>query len=297
MDECDFVIPLHRFHKMVRTTIESIGSFYNPRTIYIITPEKYVVEIEQVIENWNFKRVIVIDEETFFIKNYNLTKLNIEFELFNNNIDHRSREFGWWYQQIIKLGAFKQITGLSDPYVVWDSDLIPLVKWDLYNNGMYTFALLQHSARSEWNVEQYKDSLHDLTGLKMIVPEEGGTFVPHHFIFHHRVLEYTLNAIEKRNEESTWIHSIIGLSHRYFRFSEYILIATFMKMYFPDLLSYYSFEKYGYSGKRIREPKMLLEKISEKCNINGGGLSYENFCKFMYFNYDSIPSYMQIEHI
>jgi phenylalanyl-tRNA synthetase alpha subunit len=69
MDECDFVIPLHRFHKLVRTTIESIGSFYNPRTIYIITPKKYVVEIEQVIENWNFKRVIVIEEDTFFIKN------------------------------------------------------------------------------------------------------------------------------------------------------------------------------------------------------------------------------------
>jgi hypothetical protein len=49
------------------------------------------------------------------------------YNLFNRNVNENSREFGWWYQQIIKLGAFLQIPNLSDPYIVWDSDLIPLI--------------------------------------------------------------------------------------------------------------------------------------------------------------------------
>ena len=297
MDACDFVIPLHRYHSMVRTTVEAIGNFYNPRTIYIITPEQYSIAIKTAANIWNFKNIVVIPEESFFVRNYNLTKTTIQTDLFNNTHDTRSREFGWWYQQIIKLGAFRQIVGLSDPYIVWDSDLIPLVKWDIYNTGNYKFALLQQSARSEWNVEQYKDSLQALTGLNMIVPEEGGTFVPHHFVFHHKVLEGIITMIEKRNGEPTWIHAIMELSYRYFRFSEYIMVATFMKTYFQELLHYYKFDEYGFSGQRIREPGIVLKKITENYAIDKNGLSYEQFREFMRCNYISIPSYMQLEHI
>jgi len=282
---------------MVRTTVEALGSFYNPRTIYIITPERYSIAIKTAAETWNYTQITVIPEESFFINTYNLSKTTIQIDLFNNTDDPRSREFGWWYQQIIKLGAFRQIAGLSDPYVVWDSDLIPLIKWDIYNTGNYKFALLQQSARSEWNVEQYKDSLEALTGLTMIVPEGGGTFVPHHFVFHHRVLESIITMIEKRNGEPTWIHAIMGLSKRYFRFSEYIMVATFMKTHYPELLHYYEFDEYGISGQRIREPGSLLKKITENCTIDENGLSYEQFRGFMSSNYASIPSYMQLEHI
>jgi hypothetical protein len=296
MEDCDFVIPLHRYHNMVRTTIEAIGKFYLPRSIYIITPKKCVSELENVVREWNFNRVIVLAEEDFFIKNYGLSKEFINCDLFNNKEDSRSREFGWWYQQIIKLGAFKQIEGLSDPYIVWDSDLIPLKKWNIYNNGVYKFALLQQSARSEWNIEQYKTSLKSLIGLDMIVPEDGGTFVPHHFVFYHKVLENILKSIERMNNDVTWIHSIISLSHTFFRFSEYIMVATFMNKNYPELLKYYSFQEYGY-GQRIREPKLLLNNIYDQCIIDYSGLSYEEFCQFIYRNYDSNLSYMQIEHI
>ena len=59
--------------------------------------------------------------------------------------DNLSREFGWWYQQIIKLGAVYIIKNISDPYIVWDADLIPIKKWDLYPSlelPYYKFAIL-----------------------------------------------------------------------------------------------------------------------------------------------------------
>uniref|UniRef100_A0A6C0EA42 Uncharacterized protein n=1 Tax=viral metagenome TaxID=1070528 RepID=A0A6C0EA42_9ZZZZ len=298
----DFVIPLHRYHNMVRTVIEALHTFYNPRVIYIITPLNYVDEINTMSSNWNKNTIIALPEETFFMKNYGLSIDDIK-QLFNNENDERSREFGWWYQQIIKLGAQKQIKGLSDPFVVWDSDLVPIIKWDIYptkENPYYRFALLQEQARSEWNIEQYKNSLNALAGIKMIVPDEG-TFVPHHFVFHHNIINDLLSYIElyecKLTENPTWIHSIMSLSHTYFRFSEYITLASFMDKFYPDLLQYHKFSAFGKYGYRIRESKYFVKEIEEKCKIDSFGLSYIEFCNFVKKKYDNLPSYLQIEHI
>ena len=299
----DFVIPLHRYHTMVRTTVEAIQSFYSPRNIYIITPEIYVSNIEYLSIYW-LGNVIVIPEETFFIKNYGLHKRDIE-TMFNNKPDHRSREFGWWYQQLIKLAAYTQIRGLSDPYVVWDSDLIPLVKWSIYphiGESQYKIAILQEKARSEWNIEQYKDSMMYLTGLKAVEPEEG-TFVPHHFVLHHCVLEQLHKHIENygtrynNNIGMNWINCIMQLSHMFFRFSEYKTIATFMMKYFPEMLKYHKFKKYGRFGYRIRDPGPFIKEVEEGCKINFHGLSYTEFCKFVNERYGYKISYLQIEHI
>ena len=141
----DFVIPLHRYHNMVRTMIEAIHMFYNPRNIYIITPKDSIEKLQHFSGSLTKNKIIAIPEETFFIDNYELSIDNIK-SMYNNDFDERSREFGWWYQQIIKLGACKQIVELSDPFVVWDSDLVPFIKWDIYptySEPYYKFALLQ----------------------------------------------------------------------------------------------------------------------------------------------------------
>jgi hypothetical protein len=225
--------------------------------------------------------------------------------IFNNNPDPNSREFGWWYQQIIKLGAYRQIENLSNPYVVWDSDLIPIIKWDIYpkySGDCFKYAILQEKARSEWNIEQYKDSMMHLIGLKAVEPTEG-TFVPHHFVLHHCVLEQLHKHIENygtrynNNLGMNWIHCIMQLSHMFFRFSEYKTIATFMMKYFPEMLKYHKFKKYGRFGYRIRDPAPFLKEIQESCHIENCGLSYTEFCKFVNERYGYKITYLQIEHI
>ena len=300
INKIDFVIPLHRYHYLVRTVLEVIEKFYFPKIIYIITPKKYVEIINTLSKNWYIKQIIVLEEETFFEKNYNLNYTNIN-EIFNQNKDERSREFGWWYQQLIKLGAFKQIPNLSDPYVVWDSDLIPLKKWDIYPNKeshYYKFAILQEKSRSIWNNTQYNESLYDLIGLHIDKPDIG-TFVSHHFIMYHHILDDIINHIENRNNQC-WIISIIKLSHKYFRFSEYNMVASFMKKNYPELLHYYSYNDYGKFGERIRDSKDFLIKM-EIFIINKengeNGISYQDFSKFVIEKYSKFRSYLQIEHI
>jgi len=300
INEIDFIIPLHRYHYLLRTVLEAIEKFYLPRRIYIITPQKYLQIINTLSKNWLVKKVIVLEEENFFEKNYNLNYNSI-YGMFNQIKDEKSREFGWWYQQLIKIVAFKQIINLSDPYIVWDSDLIPLKRWNIYPNeksNYYKFAILQENPRSIWNNTQYDESLYDLIGLHIEKPKIG-TFVSHHFIMHHHILNDLINHIENKNKEC-WIISIIKLSHKYFRFSEYNMIASFMKKYYPELLHYYSYNDYGKFGERIRDPKyFLIEMENFIINKENGesSISYQDFLKFVLEKYNKFPSYLQIEHI
>lgn len=312
MGTIDFVVPLCKNNMIIRTTIESIVYNYHPRNIYIITNSIDIHYLEDNSKEWNIRNtcIIVVNEEDFFIKNYGLTRNDIE--QYYTFIDDDSREFGWWYQQILKLGAHKQIENLSDPYVVWDSDLIVLQKWNLFNSneGIYKFAILQECSKNEFNKNEYAKSIQNLIGLDSIEPVVNGTFVPHHFIMHHCVLEHFFNFVEEKHVANTntknanvesWIKIIVSLSKTYYRFSEYKCLATFMQTYFPELLSFYPFEMYGKAGLRYRDSNDIIEKIKGFCDSretsNDKFLSYDKFKEFVQNKYDFGPSYIQIEHV
>ena len=288
----DFVIPLKQNNVILRTVVEGIVCFYSPRTIYIITDSRSTLEILEHSLFWKKGKTNIqtIDENIFgkgdLERNYTW-------------IDEKSREFGWWFQQIIKLDAVNRIQNLSDPFVVWDADLIPLIKWDLYDieSREYRFAILQETAKNMFNQEQYHASILSILGLESVEPFEKGTFVPHHFIFHHIVINSLLDKISESSNK--WQDKIVSLSATYYRFSEYKCVATYMYRYFPELLKYYSFKKYGEKGIRIRDSLEIQEKIKKKCFIEKYGISYDGFILFVNneFGNNNEISYLQIEHI
>lgn len=292
----DFLIPLHRSNPIFRATIESIILFYSPKNIYIIVP---LLEIEKIQwQSWNINTTSLqfIPEETFF---YPLSKT--ELEKFYVKIDENSREFGWWYQQILKMGAIIKIPKISEPYMVWDSDLIPIVRWEIYptnNCPYYRFAILQENTRSQMNVIHYKNSIFELIEMDALEPQQG-TFVPHHFIMYRCVLEDLFQHIE-RISKKPWYISIIELSSKFLRFSEYKCISTFMYNKYPNLLHYHPFYSYG-NGLRLRDSKKVVEDLlfmnnKNNKNINNNDISYELILKYVGKN-DKIPTYLQLEHV
>jgi hypothetical protein len=299
----DFVIPLCNYNIIIRVTIESIVLNYGPKNIYIVTNKNDVEVLEKECIHWNLfnTKIFVLNEDMFFFSNYGITKSDI-YNWYTWK-DEKSREFGWWYQQLLKMGAFKQIKNLSDPYVVWDSDLIALQKWNLYDEktNTYKFAILQESAKNEFNKTEYGNSIRQLIGVEAIEPPMEGTFVPHHFIMHHKVLDDLITHIETNNKLNfNWIKAIMELSEKYYRFSEYKCIASFMNTYYPELLLFYQFNEYGKTGIRYRESDEMVEKLENyrknKENIPIA-LTYKLFQKFVSENYDEIPSYIQLEHV
>jgi len=300
----DFVVPLCKYNIIIRVTIESIVLNYNPKNIYLVTNKNDVEVLEKECLQWNLynTKIIVLNEDNFFFNNYGLTKMDI-YNLYTWK-DEQSREFGWWYQQLLKMGAFEQIKNLSDPYVVWDSDLIAMKKWDLYDEktNTYTFAILQESAKNEFNKTEYASSIRELIGVDAIEPPTEGTFVPHHFIMHHKVLENLITHIETKNKSKVnWIKTIMLLSNSYYRFSEYKCIASFMNTYYPELLLFYPFREYGKSGIRYRESDEMVEKLTFYCKNKSdtvdATLTYNLFQNFVQENYNEIPSYIQLEHV
>jgi hypothetical protein len=309
----DFVIPLHRNNVLFQCTIEAIQLHYHPKTIHIITPsceiEKLRAEI-WVSESGN-GNICFWDEETFFLRSGHENGLTRDaIEKWYSYIDSNSREFGWWFQQIIKLGALSCIPELSDPFMVWDSDLIPLEAWPIYpcfdldggsgsGDDQYRFALLQEKEKNEFNKRQYACSLFTLLGLVEITPQdkgsEVGTFVPHHFVFHHCVVSGLIERIESRNQShSCWIESVMKLSQEYYRFSEYKSMATFMSVFFPKLLCYHEFEHYGKQGLRIRDEGDAREFVGWFSSHAVDG--YMGLMEYLKESGLEI-SYLQVEHL
>jgi hypothetical protein len=298
MVDIDFVIPVKYNNFLIRTVIECVNSFYKPRNIYIITSIIFIDEIAADCKEWyTADNIVFLDEDVFFMKNYNLLKSDIEKMYVYKDED--SREFGWWYQQLLKLGSVYQIETLSDPYVVWDSDLVSLKKWEIESQegSEYKFAILQEKSKNEWNKQQYAASIRDLIDMEAIDPDSGGTFVPHHFVFHHCVIKTLLRYIVIDIDSQNWIERIMGLSHKYYRFSEYKCVATFMRRFYPELLVYHDFEMYGKTGIRYRESEEIVKQIKGQCILPAVGMSYVDFCKFVENNFPEMPSYVQIEHL
>ena len=297
----DFVIPVKCNNFMIRSVIEGIQLFYKPRFIYVISNIHEIEKIKINYKSWlcEIKNIIFYSEETFFEKKYGLSRERIE--KYYTCIDEKSREFGWWYQQLLKLGSLYQIEGISDPYIVWDSDLVSIKKWEIYPSDLslenFKFAVLQENAKNEWNRDEYARSAWELLGLNAVEPEDGGTFVPHHFVFHHEVIHKFLDHITNDDKSCNWITRIMELSQKFYRFSEYKCIATFMINYFPHLFSYHPFEKYGKQGIRYRDWKEIVPFIKSQINIDESGLSFKDFCDFVNKNFVDYPSYIQIEHI
>lgn len=291
----DFVIPLHRANPIFRATIESIIKFYEPRNIHIITP---LLEIEKIKwDSWNIGTTLLkfIPEETFFEP---FSKSDLE-KLYRN-IDENSREFGWWYQQILKIGAFIKIPNISEPYMVWDSDLIPIKRWEIYPTQEYQyhrFAILQESARSQMNITQYKESIFELIEMDALEPLFG-TFVPHHFIMYRSVLEDLIQHIERISKKS-WFITIIQLSIKFLRFSEYKCISTFMYNKYPNLLNYHEFSLYG-NGIRLRDSRTAVEELlcmnNKDNNTNHMDISYDCILEYVE-KMENRPTYLQLEHV
>ena len=303
--DIDFIIPLHKNNILFSCVIESIVKYYKPRNIYIITSMIEINKLKNLIFLWDIKKTMIkfICEEFFF--EYHYHKSIEKIKKWYTYIDEKSREFGWWYQQILKLGIVYRIKDLSCPYIIWDADLIPLQQWTIYPSleiPHFHFALLQETEKNEFNQKQYEDSLFELLKLSEICPHEIGTFVPHHFVFYPNIIKCFIKYIEKIHNctyKNPWFRVIIELSKKYYRFSEYKNIATFMSYFFPEKLHYHYFICYGKNGIRIRDSHEAHEFIEKlKKHINKSYVSYEDFVKFM-FLYEKYLNctYIQVEHL
>lgn len=312
--EIDFIVPLKQVGLVTRAVLEAVQLFYSPRSIIIITSAAEIEILKRLSPYWNVNPLKYVDEETFFVPNFNLTLEDIN-AYYGYNRGEQQREPGWWFQQLLKLGAGTQISGISPVYVVWDGDLIPLRRWkicdqDLHGNARHYIAILQQDSRSEFNKTQYADCMKSIAGLTACEPPEGGTFVTHHMVFHTHLVKDLLDTMLATTGSSLpWPLLIMSYSRKFYRFSEYKTYASFLQTKYPSVLQHHRLADFGEGGLRFRDAsevvrQMIKSAASEgiSCDI---GLSYKLISQYVTQHWQTLsspvpahmPAYVQLDHV
>ncbi|VEP15282.1 conserved hypothetical protein [Hyella patelloides LEGE 07179] len=270
----DFVIPLYRIRWNTRAVLEGISSHYQPRAIHVIAPAPEAKSLAKISQSWQTVPLYSHEEETFF-QTVGLTKDTICAEL---DLQESLYTPGWFYQQLLKLGAFEGIDNLSEWYVVWDSDLLPVDTWQLIQKDgdtiKHSFALLQHN---NWGnpsiVSKWDKWINSILEVKSIADDEG-TFIPHHIWFKQQHLKSFAGKVSQYyKSDDHWLRLMMRSANDFGTFSEYWSYVSWVAAQAPNDLSFYPYKQYGATTERFFDDgtglfsaalgEMLAEPLSD----------------------------------
>ncbi len=300
----DFVIPLYRVRWNTRAVLEAITTHYRPRSIHVVAPALQVSKLRQESQNWQISTLYLHEEETFF-NDDDLTKEKICAEL---DLGQSLYTPGWFYQQLLKLGAFVGIENLSEWYVVWDSDLLPVDAWALINQEessvQHSFALLQHNGWGNSTiVSKWSKWIDSVLGVAPLTNHEG-TFVPHHMWFKQKHLQSFAHQVNQYYQSDLhWLLLMMRSANEFGTFSEYWSYISWVAAQAPEDLSFYPYENYGVTSERFFDDgtglfsealRQQLELTEVKDDFSPAYADIKSFIKTRY-GFDPLPSSLSFE--
>lgn len=286
----DFVIPLYRVRWNTRAVLEGLTIHYRPRTIHIVTPTPEAIALREVSSGWQLAPLQIHEEEVFFTP-LELTKEGICAEL---DLGESLYTPGWFYQQLLKLGAFEGIETLSEWYMVWDSDLLPVDTWPLFASQdtpqgqiiQHPFALLQHK---DWGnpsiVSKWGTWIRSVLGVEPVQNLQG-TFVPHHMWFKQAHLKSFAAQIKTYYQsEDSWLLLMMRSANEFGTFSEYWSYVSWIAAQAPEDFAFHEYERYGTTTERFFDDGTGLFSAALKRHILQAAASDNQFS----------PSYQEVE--
>jgi len=248
----DIVIPLYQVRWNTRAVLEGLSFHYQPRTIHVVAPAAQAISLKDMAQEWHTAPLYTHEEEVFFQKS-NLTKEIICAEI---DLGQSLYTPGWFYQQLLKLGAYEGIDNLSQWYLVWDSDLLPVAAWDVIEHRdhaiRHNFALLQDNNYGNPKIvgkwETWINTVLKVTALT----DARGTFIPHHLWFKQEHLKSFASQIQKYyDSDEHWLLLMMRSANEFSTFSEYWSYVSWVNQHTPDDLSFYAYDRYGETTERF----------------------------------------------
>ena len=301
----DFVIPLYRIRWNTRAVLEGLTTHYHPRSIHVITPAAEAKTLQTVSQGWKLAPLYVHEEEPFFQK-HGLTKDSICAEL---NLGKSLYTPGWFYQQLLKLGAFEGIDDLSEWYVVWDSDLLPVETWPLLSQPsqtmQHTFALLQHNQWGNGSIVATWDKwICSVLGVEALKDHEG-TFIPHHMWFKQTYLKSFAEQVSTYfQSEDHWLRLMMRSANEFGTFSEYWSYVSWVAATAPGDLAFHPYDRYGATTERFFDDGTGLFSAALKRHQStdsqpesGFAPTYAEVASFIHAEYgpEALPSSLSFE--
>jgi len=304
----DFVIPLYRAGWNTQAILEGLTHHYQPRAIHVITPADSAADLRSRSKDW--KTPLHIHEEEAFFPGEGMDKDSIceEIDLDKNSLYTP----GWFYQQLLKLGAYEGIPDLSEWYVVWDSDLMPVETWPLLDprdaGVAHTFALLQDNEYGNAAiVERWANWIKTILSVEPVTDGEG-TLISHHMWFKQEYLQSFAAQINRFFEsDDHWLKLMMRSANTFGTYGEYWCYASWVADKAPADLAYHPYEKYGSTTERFFEDGTALFATALRKSLGLSPMkagesddfspSYEQMLTFIKAEYgdDPLPSSLSFE--
>ncbi|MEM6423846.1 MAG: DUF6492 family protein [Cyanobacteria bacterium P01_D01_bin.128] len=304
MEPFDFVIPLFKLRWNTRAVLEGLTTHYRPRAIHVIAPAAEANALAESAGAWQSAPLFTHPEETFF----GLSKDEICAEI---DLGKSLYTPGWFYQQLLKLGASEGIEGLSEWYAVWDSDLLPVATWPLIQTQdgqiKHSFALIQHNQYG--NAKIVAAWAHWIRTILEVEPitDPVGTFIPHHMWFKQGHLAGFKAQIQRYfQSEESWLLLMMRSANTFDTFGEYWCYSSWVAAKAPEDLSFYSYERYGATTERFFDDgtglfskalRKALQISAPATAEDGFSPSYTAVDRFIQAEYgpDELPSSLSFE--
>lgn len=304
----DFVIPLYRAGWNTQAILEGLNHHYQPRTIHVITPAESAAALRASSTDW--KAPLTIHEEEHFFPGEGMDKDSIcaEIDLDKNSLYTP----GWFYQQLLKLGAYEGIPDLSEWYMVWDSDLLPVATWPIVEAEgeklNHSFALLQDNDYGNAAiVERWANWIKTILDVEPVTDGDG-TLISHHMWFKQSHLKSYAQRINQFFEsDDHWLKLMMRSANTFGTYGEYWCYASWVADKAPEDLAYHPYEKYGATTERFFDDGTALFSTAlrqslgippaEKDSEDNFSPSYEQMLAFIEAEYgeDPLPSSLSFE--
>ncbi|MEM9345874.1 MAG: DUF6492 family protein [Planctomycetota bacterium] len=234
-----------------RAVVEGLFAHYHPSKLHVIAPAEGCEALEGMIASagWAVGQVQTHHEEVFF------TAPGTSKAELSEKIDLRNSLYspGWFYQQLLKLGAWDGIDGLTEDYLVWDADLLPIETWPVIDDdGSHAYAMLQHNSKGNPDiVSRWERWIREVLKVEPLTDDEA-TFVPHHMWFNQANLVALMARIgDYYNSQEPWPVLMMRSANDFGTFSEYWLYASWSASYTAAVPTYYPYKQYGSTTERF----------------------------------------------
>ena len=299
----DIVIPLYQVRWNTRAVLEGLTARYQPRAIHVVAPAAQARSLAEMAQSWQTAPLHTHEEEIFF-QPRGLTKDIICAEI---DLGQSLYTPGWFYQQLLKLGAYEGIENLSEWYLVWDSDLLPVAAWDaIAQKGEkieHSFALLQDNDYGNPEiVGKWEVWINTVLGVEALTDEEG-TFIPHHLWFKQEHLKSFASKIQQYyNSDEHWLLLMMRSANEFGTFSEYWSYVSWVNQHAPEDLSFYPYDRYGKTTERFFDDgtglfSATLRRYQRSADEIDLVPSYAEITSFINAEYgeDNLPSSLSFE--
>lgn len=287
----DIVIPLYKVRWNTRAVLEGLTAQYRPRAIHVVAPAPEAIALRGMAKAWQLAPFFTHEEESFFQRGdaAHLSKDAICAEI---DLGESLYTPGWFYQQLLKLGAPDGIADLSEWYVVWDSDLLPAETWPLLQSEgegvKRSFALVQHNGWGNPSiVSKWADWIRAVLEVEPLTDGEG-TFIPHHMWFKREHLQTFKAQIGRYfQSDDSWLLLMMRSANKFGTFSEYWSYVSWVAARSPQDLSFHPYDRYGATTERFFDDGTGLFSAALRKFIATAGATAES-------DGDFSPSYAEV---